>query len=177
MLKLTVVFGTSSIDIVGLDFERLLCWYGAFVTCTNVAFERRPSLPNRRPTIGLPVMMHMFVVAHDHISMPILPMISFLLFSSFSSRDSLNHDSPTFLQNRPVRFNFGSLQVFWDSIPTTIWVIHSNTSFDMYRREFRAHIEVFTKKLKELKENPAKKDQQMIDYFKFMAHVSGVYRE
>jgi len=47
---------------------------------------------------------------------------------------------------------------------------------DMYRREFKAHIEVFITKLKELKENPAKKDQQMLDYFKFMAHVSGVYR-
>jgi len=29
---------------------------------------------------------------------------------------------------------------------------------DMYRREFKAHIDVFQTKLKELKENPAKKD-------------------
>jgi len=28
----------------------------------------------------------------------------------------------------------------------------------MYRREFKAHIDVFQTKLKELKENPAKKD-------------------
>ena len=29
----------------------------------------------------------------------------------------------------------------------------------------------------EFKENPAKKDEKMNDYFKFMAHISGVYKE
>jgi hypothetical protein len=38
-------------------------------------------------------------------------------------------------------------------------------------------LNIFVEKLKELKENPAKKDQELIDYFKFMAHVSGVYRQ
>ena len=31
-------------------------------------------------------------------------------------------------------------------------------------------------KLAEFKEHPAKKDQDMIDYFKFMAHISNVYQ-
>jgi len=30
-------------------------------------------------------------------------------------------------------------------------------------------------KLAGFKENPAKKDQDMMDYFKFMSHVSSVY--
>jgi hypothetical protein len=32
-------------------------------------------------------------------------------------------------------------------------------------------------KLAEFKENPAKKDQDMMDYFKFMSHVSSVYQD
>jgi hypothetical protein len=27
------------------------------------------------------------------------------------------------------------------------------------------------------KENPAKKEDEMVEYFKFMAHISGVYKE
>jgi len=47
----------------------------------------------------------------------------------------------------------------------------------MYKQEFRVHFGLFADKLKEFKENPARKDQEIIDYFKFLAHVSGVYRE
>jgi protein SDA1 len=47
----------------------------------------------------------------------------------------------------------------------------------MYRREFRAHLDIFVVKLKELKENPAKKSDEMVEYFKFMGHVSGCYRD
>lgn len=36
---------------------------------------------------------------------------------------------------------------------------------------------IFQKKLAEFKENPAKRDEQMDDYFKFLAHISGVYKE
>jgi hypothetical protein len=31
-------------------------------------------------------------------------------------------------------------------------------------------------KLAEFKENPAKKDQDLIDYFKFLAHISNIYQ-
>ena len=39
------------------------------------------------------------------------------------------------------------------------------------------HFGIFQEKLKEFKLNPAKKDTDLIDYFKFMAHVSGVYQK
>ena len=39
------------------------------------------------------------------------------------------------------------------------------------------HYNIFTEKLKDFKLNPARKDQEIIDYLKFMAHVSGVYRQ
>ena len=47
----------------------------------------------------------------------------------------------------------------------------------MYRVEFANHLEVFQQKLELFKENPAKKDDRMDEYFKFLAHVSGVYKE
>ena len=47
---------------------------------------------------------------------------------------------------------------------------------DMYRKEFQNHLEVFQQKLELFKENPAKKDDSMDEYFKFMAHISGVYQ-
>jgi hypothetical protein len=47
----------------------------------------------------------------------------------------------------------------------------------MYRVEFINHLEVFQKKLELFKENPAKKDDRIDEYFKFMAHISGVYKE
>ena len=47
----------------------------------------------------------------------------------------------------------------------------------MYKQEFLTQFALFQKKLEEFKENPAKKDEQMDEYFKFMAHVSGVYKE
>lgn len=48
---------------------------------------------------------------------------------------------------------------------------------DMYRKEFSNHLEVFQQKLELFKENPAKKEEEMVEYFKFMAHISGVYQE
>ena len=48
---------------------------------------------------------------------------------------------------------------------------------EQYRKEFGVHFNIFTEKLKDFKENPAKKNQEIIDYLKFMAHVSGVYRQ
>jgi protein SDA1 len=48
---------------------------------------------------------------------------------------------------------------------------------EMYKKEFLTQFGVFQKKLAEFKENPAKKDEQMDDYFKFMGHISGVYKE
>ena len=48
---------------------------------------------------------------------------------------------------------------------------------DQYKPEFRVHFGIFNNKLKEFKENPAKKDQDLIDYFKFMAHISAVYQQ
>jgi hypothetical protein len=47
---------------------------------------------------------------------------------------------------------------------------------DQYKPEFKVHFQIFQNKLKEFKENPAKKDQDLIDYFKFMAHISAVYK-
>ena len=47
---------------------------------------------------------------------------------------------------------------------------------DQYKKEFSVHYNIFAEKLKDFKLNPARKDQEIIDYLKFMAHVSGVYR-
>ena len=47
----------------------------------------------------------------------------------------------------------------------------------MYKKEFLTQFGIFQKKLTEFKENPAKKDDQIDQYFKFMAHISGVYKE
>lgn len=47
---------------------------------------------------------------------------------------------------------------------------------DQYKPEFKVHFGIFQNKLKEFKENPARKDQDLIDYFKFMAHISAVYQ-
>lgn len=48
---------------------------------------------------------------------------------------------------------------------------------DMYKKEFLTQFSVFQTKLQEFKENPAKKDDQMDEYFKFLAHISGVYKD
>lgn len=48
---------------------------------------------------------------------------------------------------------------------------------DSYRKEFKIHFNIFTEKLREFKLNPAKKSTDLIDYFKFMAHISGAYRQ
>lgn len=48
---------------------------------------------------------------------------------------------------------------------------------EMYRKDFGRHLEVFQSKLAEFKENPAKNDAQFDEYIKFMAHISGVYKE
>ena len=47
----------------------------------------------------------------------------------------------------------------------------------MYRGEFKSHLEVFHGKIAAFKENPAKKDEQLDEYFKFFAHISSVYKE
>ena len=47
---------------------------------------------------------------------------------------------------------------------------------ELYKAEFAAHFKIFQQKLTEFKENPSKKDQDMIDYFKFFAHVSHSYQ-
>jgi hypothetical protein len=39
------------------------------------------------------------------------------------------------------------------------------------------HWNIFNIKLKEFKENPARKDLDMMDYFKFMAHISNIYQQ
>lgn len=48
---------------------------------------------------------------------------------------------------------------------------------EAYKKEFKIHFNIFVEKLREFKLNPAKKSTDLIDYFKFMAHVSGVYRQ
>lgn len=48
---------------------------------------------------------------------------------------------------------------------------------EMYRGEFKSHLELFQAKLAVFKESPAKKDDQLDEYFKFFAHISGVYKE
>lgn len=47
---------------------------------------------------------------------------------------------------------------------------------DQYKKEFGVHFKIFQEKLKEFKLNPAKRETDFVDYLKFMAHVSGVYR-
>jgi hypothetical protein len=46
---------------------------------------------------------------------------------------------------------------------------------DQYRQEFATHWKIFQQRLAEFKENPAKKDQDIMDYCKFMAHISNIY--
>lgn len=48
---------------------------------------------------------------------------------------------------------------------------------EMYRNEFAQHLEIFQSKLESFKESPGKKDDEMDEYFKFMAHISGVFKE
>ena len=48
---------------------------------------------------------------------------------------------------------------------------------EMYKDVLKTHLQIFQEKLEAFKENPAKKDDRLEDYCKFMAHVSGVYRE
>jgi len=45
---------------------------------------------------------------------------------------------------------------------------------DQYKIEFKTHFNRFVEKLKEFKLNPAKKDTDLCDYFKFMSHVSAL---
>lgn len=47
----------------------------------------------------------------------------------------------------------------------------------MYKPEFTRHLEIFQKRLAAFKESPGKNDPEMDEYFKFMAHISGVYKE
>ena len=47
---------------------------------------------------------------------------------------------------------------------------------DQYKPEFQVHWNIFNAKLKEFKENPARKDQDVMDYFKFLAHISNIYQ-
>lgn len=47
----------------------------------------------------------------------------------------------------------------------------------MYKNEFKTHFSIFQEKLKEFKTNPVKKDVTIMDYFKFMAHISAVYKQ
>ena len=47
----------------------------------------------------------------------------------------------------------------------------------MYKPEFEEHLGIFEGKLNEFKENPAQRDIRFDDYCKFMAHISGVYKE
>lgn len=47
----------------------------------------------------------------------------------------------------------------------------------MYKEEFREHLAIFKGKLSEFKESPAKRDEQLEDYLKFMAHISAIYRD
>ena len=47
----------------------------------------------------------------------------------------------------------------------------------MYRAEFHEHFDILKEKLNDFKESPARRDEQLEDYLKFMAHISGIYRE
>ena len=47
----------------------------------------------------------------------------------------------------------------------------------MYKKEFASHFDIFQKMLAAFKESPAKRVEQMEEYLKFMAHISGVYKE
>jgi hypothetical protein len=47
----------------------------------------------------------------------------------------------------------------------------------MYKKEFKTHFAIFQEKLKEFKLNPAKRDVTIMDYLKFMAHISAVYKQ
>lgn len=47
----------------------------------------------------------------------------------------------------------------------------------MYKEEFKEHLAIFKGKLSEFKESPARRDEQLEDYLKFMAHISGIYRD
>jgi len=48
---------------------------------------------------------------------------------------------------------------------------------ELYKKEFNTHFQIFKELLNNLKENPAKKDDRMEDYLKFMAHISAVYKD
>jgi protein SDA1 len=47
---------------------------------------------------------------------------------------------------------------------------------DMFKKEFENQFGIFQGKLTEFKESPGKKDEHLEEYFKFMAHISAVYR-
>lgn len=44
----------------------------------------------------------------------------------------------------------------------------------MFKKDFRDQLAIFQELLAEFKENPAKRDDKLEEYFKFMAHISGV---
>jgi protein SDA1 len=46
---------------------------------------------------------------------------------------------------------------------------------DMYKNEFMTHFRIFQEKLKDFKTNPARKDVPLMDYLKFLSHISNVY--
>lgn len=43
---------------------------------------------------------------------------------------------------------------------------------ELYKKEFATHMETFKTKLADYKENPAKKNEELIHYMLFFAHVS-----
>ena len=47
---------------------------------------------------------------------------------------------------------------------------------EMYRKEMEEHLQIFKDKMGVLKENPGKKSDEIDEYLKFMAHISGVYK-
>lgn len=47
---------------------------------------------------------------------------------------------------------------------------------EMYKNEFKTHFTIFQEKLKEFKIKPADRDVTIMDYFKFMSHISSVYK-
>jgi len=47
---------------------------------------------------------------------------------------------------------------------------------ELYKVEFETHFQRFQAQLTKFKESPAKKDEELEEYFKFMAHISGVYK-
>ena len=47
----------------------------------------------------------------------------------------------------------------------------------MYRAEFKEHFDILKEKLVQFKESPGKRDEQLEEYLKWAAHISGIYRQ